>query len=197
MKTVVALDIDDVKADFNHALQSWHNRNYGVNFSREDINVYELWDIWGCAQEEAIRRVHEFYDSKDAKLMGPISGAQRGVYNLSEDFELVSVTSRPLVVERMTREWVANYFPGRISRVFLTNGYSLNGEKRAKPDICKRTRARVIVEDSAQNAIDCYNVGIGAVLLDAPWNVNVEVPEGVVRVSDWGGAVEAVREIVG
>lgn len=196
MRDIVGVDIDDVKVGFNPVLQPWHNRMYGTNLEVEDIVTYDLWEVWGCKKSEAIRRVHEFYESPDSRLVRPLEGSQQGCFSLHrEGYGLVSITSRPEIVSIQTREMVEMYFPDLFRDIYFTNGFVLGQSGLSKADVCKKVGARVMIEDAPKTALECYEAGIGVVLLNAPWNRNVGLPKEILRVDDWNGIVEGVRTL--
>ncbi|MBU0466691.1 MAG: hypothetical protein KKF39_03365, partial [Nanoarchaeota archaeon] len=133
-------------------------------------------------------RVHEFYKTRDFQRgILPVEGSQSGVLKLAQRSDLVSVTSRSVEIGRETKAWVERYFPSMFLGVCFTNAFSLEGERRKKVDVCRELGVKIIIEDSPTIARACYGAGMGVVLLDAPWNRQVDLPEGVVRVNDWGG----------
>ena len=58
---IIGVDIDDVILKVNEQMQAWHNREYNTNFRFEDITEYDLWNVWKCSREEAIKRVMTFF----------------------------------------------------------------------------------------------------------------------------------------
>lgn len=197
IKKAIGIDIDDVKARFNSVLQSWHNRVYGTTLKVTDITDYNLWNVWCCTREEAVRRVHEFYDSPDSERIAPVEGSQEGCLILGQSYDLFSITSRPISWKVKTEQWVQRYFPSTFSGVYLINSFSLDGVKRKKSEVCLELEVKVIVEDSPHVARECYEAGIRVVLLNHPWNLRVELPREIVRVDNWEGIVREVRRLAG
>lgn len=191
---IVGIDVDDVIADFNGVLQPWHNKVYGTNLKREDITDYDLWNIWKCSKGEAFRRVHEFYKSSDSRKVKPVERAPEGILLLTQRYNLVAVTSRPIAIREETEDWIQRYFPAMFSSCYFTNAFGLEGERRKKSDVCKELGVNIMIEDSPTIAQRCYDAGIKVVVLNAPWNERVALPKSIPRVDDWDGIVEKVKE---
>ena len=192
----VGIDIDDVKAKFMETLQGWHNRRYGTSLARENIRDYDFWKIGGCDKDEGLRRMREFFQSADFEAIEPIEGSQEGCRELARDFDLVSITYRPVSSGKQTLPWINNYFHGLFSAVYFANLFPPYGTIRKKVEICREAGVRVMVDDSADVAEECYRAGIGVVLLNTPWNESRGLPSGICRADDWKGVVPAVRRLV-
>ncbi len=192
-RSLIALDIDDVKGDFVGGFVKWHNLEFETSFRYEEWHSYHFEEVLGGSREQAIEKVRWFYQTSYFIDMPVIAGAKEGVAHLYKTSDLVAVTGRNPVAEKPTKVWLAREFP-QMSDVYFTDAFERN--KHNKSEVCLRLGAREIVEDNRENAIECAAAGIGAVLLTRPWNSG-PLPKRVIRVSSWDevyGALEELRK---
>jgi len=90
----IALDLDDVLLDFIPALATFHNKRYGTSLTKKDFHSYYFADVWGGTVDEAIQKMHIFYDSKYFDNMLPVEGSVEGVNYLKKEHDLLIATSR-------------------------------------------------------------------------------------------------------
>ena len=192
---LIASDIDDVLLDLIPAIAEFHNRIYGTDLRKEDFHSYRLGGVFGCSDEETMRRMDEFLKTEEFKDIKPVGGAVGGVMRLRENgHSFVAITSRVLSCGRTTEENVERYFPGTFTGqiYFATNHYleRFSGPK-SKGTYCLELGADVMIEDSVVYAEECKDLGIEVLLMDSPTNRNEE-PEGIVRVRNWQEVVEYI-----
>jgi len=188
----IGIDLDEVLVDFLPALIRYHNATYSTSLSRDDFFTYHYWDVWGGTVEEAIKKVCDFHQTPYFKELEPISGTQEAIGRLKEGNELFIITSRQESIADATKDWVAKYFPGAFSDVFLTNQYSLNGNKKTKKEYCELLGVEVLIEDQLKYALECLSRERRVFLLDCPWNKAKELPEGIKRVYSWQEIIETI-----
>lgn len=158
--------------------------------------------VWGGDDKEAVKKVHEFFRTDYFKNMPVVPGAQQAVAKLREmGFDLVVVTSRQLVIEKDTREWLARNFPASAFRdIAFGNHWGLEGRKIRKVDLCRELGAVMLIDDSLAYAEEIASAGMQALLFDLngeyPWNsVKGELPSGITRVTSWSGVLEYVKNM--
>ncbi len=189
---IVAIDIDEVLADFLSAYLRFCNARSRTSFTREQFRSYRFEDVLGGTREDMLALTHEFHDGGHLLSIPPLPAAQEGIARLARSHELIVVTSRPHAIERETREWIERHFPGVFSAVHLTNEFSSDGPRTTKALVCLAHGAKLIVDDNLDYAAQCAQAGVPALLLDAPWNRAAALPDGVTRVRSWDEIVAEV-----
>lgn len=188
-----AFDCDGVTADMHTPLLKWHNRTYGTNHKFEDIRCYSVAKIWGCSPDEEVKRLNDFYKSKDFAGIPVLHGAIKGVRMLAQaGNRLLTVTARPEHIHEATKEWIDKHFPGFFSEIHFSrpHGGTNSHMYEDKVTICRRLGVDAIVEDSAHTALACYEAGIRAIVMNQPWNVEEKLPKDIERVKSWDELVE-------
>lgn len=195
-KRTIALDLDGVLAEMHTPIINWHNRVYGTSLTVNDIRDYDLTKIWGGTIGDVKRKIGEFYQSPEFAGTVPVVGAPTALNYLAKTTKFVVVTARPPRLTDETARFLELQFPGKISETFFTDCvYKETHMVSGKPAICNDIGARLIVEDSAHEAVDCAKAGIRTLLLTRPWNADYEIPEGlpVTRVDSWTKIIKEIR----
>ena len=191
---LIAVDIDDVLADFVTSISRFHNEFYKTSLKRNQFKTSYYEDTWGGTRKEAIRKVYEFHKTPLSFHIKPIKGAREGIKKLREEHELVVITSRPSDFEKKTRDWLDVYFPQQFSRVFFTNHFSKSGgPTKRKVDICLDLKVDVMIDDSADFIMECYENNVRALLFHTPWNRKRILPSSVQRVTSWPEIVSIIN----
>jgi uncharacterized HAD superfamily protein len=194
-KLIIGVDMDDVIFDFNNSLHAYHNAKYGTAIRRQDITSYEIEKVWGCAPEEAMKKVLEFYETKEHDETVPVEGSIEGVKELSSGHELHIITSRADPVRDLTMKWLQRNFPQSFASVVLVNQFAGSPTKaRSKADVCAELGVDLMIEDSIAHARSIAASGRPVILLDTPWNQAEAVPN-VTRVKTWEDIVDQIRKI--
>ena len=188
----VGIDLDEVLADFLSALIEYHNTAYGTSLIREEFQSYRFWETWGGTREEAIQKVYDFHETPYFKNMKPVVGSQELIDILNQNNDLVVVTSRQDDVAEATGEWIALHFPDTFSDVYFANHYSQNGSSTTKKQICDSVGIDVLIEDSPEHALECLNPKRKVLLLDCPWNMSFELPQGIYRINSWKEILDCI-----
>lgn len=190
-KSVIAVDIDEVLLPLYPLLFRWYNREYGTRLTLADNESKDL-ALWGTqTEEEAIRRVHRFFDTAIFRNAQPFREAKHAIRHLSERFTIVAITARDTLIEEVTREWLDEHFSELIHEAHFTAKYSLEGGARKKIDVCREVGATHLVDDNLQNCLEVAESGLQAVLFgEYPWNVAPSLPKRVIRCKEWAEVVE-------
>lgn len=185
---VIAFDCDGVTADIATPMIHWHNEVYHTRHELKDLKSYFIRDLWNCSSEEEFRKLDEFYASEYFSDVPMINGAVNGIREITDNISNVALilTARPEEIHNITRKWFRRHFPGRFNGIYFSKAHSLkdNGHKE-KAELCRELEVEVIVEDSAENAVKCYNSGIQAIILNQPWNVGHVLPKRIRRAENW------------
>lgn len=192
MKEIVALDLDDLVFPFMETYVPYINAHKGTSFVVEDFFSFNFEEVVGGTRVESVAFVERFFDQMD-RPPAPVKGSREAVSKLSDEYDLAIVTSRTDAMRERTLDWLEEHFPATFIEVHITNGYVADNRptKRRKSDVCRELGAVALVDDGFHNVVDVLEVGIKGLLFgDFPWNRNVELPEGVVRVSNWNEVVD-------
>lgn len=194
MKKVVAIDFDDVLFDCNVALSKFHNHHYGTSYNKNDIRSWHLSELWGCTEEEAVRRLNEFVQTDFHHDANQVAGADRALTLLNErGYTPVIVTARTEDSMPQTVSWLEKNMPNLYSAIHFTNYFHSDpSKKKTKSEICLELDALVLVEDGTHNATDAASKNIPVLLFDTPWNQEKmqEEETGIVtRIHSWDDAI--------
>ncbi len=194
----IGVDNDDVLFEFIPGLLNFLNGAFGTKRRLRDVTDYKLWNLWSVSQEYILRLVNDYYFTEQFRDLKPIEGAMEGLETLLSRGHTISViSSRPDLLETLTRQAIEKYFPGMVEDVFCLSTYDIvGGKKRSKAEVCKELGAEVMIDDALQHVKDCARNDIRAMLFDYngtyPWNKDEEI-SGVRRVRDWREVVNYIR----
>jgi uncharacterized HAD superfamily protein len=198
-KGVIAVDIDDVLAAMVPDLIKRHNRLSGDSLSVDDyeedfmkmmkISVEEL-RLW---RENFLGDVNSFYPA--LKL---IDGAVEGLTELSKDYKLIALTSRPQEAEAATRKWLDKNIPGLIGEVFFSGNYDDNiseeSHLRNKGEMADKLNIDWLIDDQPKHCYAVVDSGQRAILFgDCAWNRHAEMRPGITRARDWREVVRIIE----
>lgn len=144
----------------------------------------------------------DFYATDWVSSIQPIEGAQEGTTALRRlGYRLVIITARNDHVRDVSWEWAERHFPGCFQEIICTGQFAVQQrpdgvpgadlgnvipKKLTKAEICIRIGAKLLIDDSLENAVACAKYispsGDGAgppVLLfgDYQWNRRLSFPE--------------------
>lgn len=184
-KPVLAIDIDEVLFPFILELATYHNVKHGTSLSVGDFQSYDLEKVWGGTVEEAVAKVNAFF-AVDHLHIEPIVGAIDSIRLLADHFRLIVITSRHDSLSQATHSWVDRHFAGVFETLILAGNHHAGGNVKTKVSLCHELGAIALIDDSLHHVLECSDAGQRAILFgDYPWNQADELPEGVVRASNW------------
>ncbi len=191
----LALDCDDVLADYIGTLAEAYNGRFGTAYCTEQFRP-DLEALDTILGEEGMRNLFLLFNDEGYVLgLPPVKGAVEGVRELtSVGLDLYVITSRVSTPPEWTQQWLTEQFGPVFSGVFY--GGMVNG-RISKGELCRQYEIALCVEDHPGNAYGLREQGIRTLLLDYPWNQ--DVPEGplIKRVKDWKEIVEECRVFQG
>ena len=189
----IAIDIDEVLAQFLQAVIDYHNNTYNTNLTTDQFHTYHFWDTWGGTRQEAIDKVADFARSDYFPKIKPVEGAQEAIQILNQNHTLTVITARPETMEKETRLWLNTYFPKTFDQIFFTNHWTDECETRSKGDICNLVNADLLIEDNLDYAHDCLNGKRKVLLFNHPWNQSDDLPDSITGVQSWSEALEHIE----
>ncbi|PFH54767.1 hypothetical protein AMATHDRAFT_169464 [Amanita thiersii Skay4041] len=179
---VIAVDLDDVLSQTNRVVANWHNEQYGTNMDLSTFYYYYYWKnpFWGTPAETS-KKVKAFYAGDYIYTALPVVGAKEGVQALKDmGYKLIIVTARLEDTADKSWIWVDKYFPGIFDSIVCTGQFK-DAHKTGhqvvtrlnKAQICADLKARLLIDDSAENALDCASATPAIPVLlfgDYEWN---------------------------
>ena len=193
-KRVIAVDLDEVLGEFVPQLLQYHNAHYGTQLHLADFHSYNFMDVWGGTRSEAVNKIHHFFTTPYFLNMPPIPHAHSTLTALSQRYTYHIVTARQHAIEKPTRSWLAEHYPGVFTSVLLGNHYGTEGPARTKAEMCVEIGASVLIDDSAEHARAVSGVVEWVLLFDRDgkymWNkgraeYDENMPANVKRVYSW------------
>ena len=178
---IIAVDMDEILANFFDQLLLYHNDKYNTSYKREDIVSYDLWDVWGGTKEEAIIKIRQFFHSKYFDEIRPIEGSLKGIAELKKRHTLVVITSRFDIFMEKTILWLKKHYKDSFKDVYFTH----YDKDVSKASVCKKLGVDIIIDDAEKNAIECSREGIKVLLYDYPWNRKLSSSKNIKRVHSW------------
>ncbi|KAJ6519406.1 hypothetical protein C8R45DRAFT_951372 [Mycena sanguinolenta] len=186
LEPVIAVDLDDVLSQTNLKVAQWHNEKYGTQMDLSTFYYYYYWKnpFWGTTQE-TFDKVAEFYRTDSIFHAIPVPGAREGVQALKDmGYKLVIVTARTAEVADASWDWVEKYFPGMFTNLVFTgqfkDAHKLHHNEvltnLTKSGVCADLKAQVLIDDSAENAIQCATASPPTRVLlfgDYQWNKRI------------------------
>ncbi|KAG6814040.1 hypothetical protein H0H92_003890 [Tricholoma furcatifolium] len=186
---VIAIDLDDVLSETNHMVADWHNKTYGTDMDVSSFYYYYYWKnpFWGTPMETFLK-VKDFYATDLIYRTKVVPGAREGVQALRDmGFRLIIVTARTEDNADESWEWVSKHFPGLFESIICTgqfkDAHKTGHEivtKLSKAQVCADLGAVLLIDDSAENALQCatYKEPTQVLLFgDYQWNKRLSGPE--------------------
>ncbi|KAG7450155.1 uncharacterized protein BT62DRAFT_927464 [Guyanagaster necrorhizus] len=186
---VIAVDLDDVLAQTNHVVAEWHNQVYGTRMDLSHFYYYYYWKnpFWGTPKQ-TFDKVKAFYQTPRIFQADPVPGAREGTLSLKDmGFKLIIVTARAPDTADESWMWVNKHFPGVFDSIICTGQFKdvhKTGHevvtKLSKAQVCADLNARILIDDSSENALQCATaIPIATRVLlfgDYEWNKRVSGP---------------------
>jgi uncharacterized HAD superfamily protein len=190
----IGIDLDGCAADTISPFLKFYNERHNSKYAYEEILTHDFWDLFGITREEAIGRMHDFYEQTEFDIIPVIGTAAETIKKLNEDNELIVITARPLIYKEKTMQWLEKHFPNIFSKVIFTNQYSKDhlSKQTTKAAICEMEGIDILVEDFDKYVTECAGVCKKVIVFDQPWNQNAKLPENAVRVKSWDEVLEEI-----
>lgn len=190
-KKLLAVDIDNVLADFNDAFVNYANANWGSNITAEEIT--EDWaKLFGIDDVEWQRRAKELFsdNSKLYRNLPLITGVERELVKLGQHFDIIAITSRSRGAESATRYWLDTNLPGVISEVHFSGIYDrfedgVDSCKRTKGELCKSLGIDFFIDDEPKHCVASADHEISTIIFgEYPTNRDFSDPR-IPRAKTW------------
>ena len=166
----------------------------GTSFEQKHATSFNLWEVWGGTQDDARKRVLDFYETDMHWNALPIEDAQSGVETLKGNHSLVIITARPEEHRSRVGFWLEKHFPNSFDHVFFTNIFHGQNKKILKSEACKSLNVDVFIDDHIENTLDVAQNGTHTFLFNTPWNQGAPDYPKVTRVHGWKDIVKRLQE---
>jgi 5'(3')-deoxyribonucleotidase len=192
----IAIDIDEVLADFANPLDDYIQAKYKVKMDRHKWNTADWWQTWGGSKTTAIGKIFEFSQSQGFADLPVIPGALDGVKKLKDmGHELVVITGRPLEWMDQTKAWLDKHFPGMFERVESTDFHMAKGGHKNKGMIARDLGCDILIDDFPHYAEEANLNGVTVLLFDSGFNHGYPEHDRIRRVKGWEEAVAEIGEL--
>jgi 5'(3')-deoxyribonucleotidase len=189
----IAIDIDDVLADFSTEFIKFQKKKYSLDLEPIKDELYGVgWiDSSGLSRKEGYRRIIEFVGGDITKNLKRIKGSQKAVIKLKEKFNLVALTGRPASAKDVTKTWLNKNFPDIFSNLLITDMHMISDDKKDKGEICIENGLKLLIDDLPQYCLECASVDVPTLLFDQPHNQYFDDQEysEITRVNSWESIV--------
>ena len=196
MKLIIGVDADGVLTD----MSAWNIREGKKFFKKDPVNPqgYGPCDIFGVSKREEF--VFGLFNLDDyCSKEPPRDGAIEVTNKLNnEGHQLHEVTARKFTTfdnflgkhyRRLFETWLNKHFSG----VFKSIEYcSETDSPTDKLIACSKLGVNVMIEDKPEVALHLANNGIKILLVDAPYNQELEHPN-MIRVNNWHQIYEQIK----
>jgi 5'(3')-deoxyribonucleotidase len=189
-KPVIAVDIDEVVFPMVDDLIAYIEKEHSVRITPEEFKTYRLEDIWPGGPVEGAN-VFQAYASQYGIEVAPIKGAAEALGKLSLKHDIIVMTSRDIVAEEKTRNWLGRHFPEVFKNVHMLGNKYDSVTYREKAEVCKELGVYCLIDDSLRPVLETNDAGVKALLFgDYSWNQAEKLPDGVTRVKNWQEVLE-------
>mmetsp|Transcript_12307 Transcript_12307/g.31178 ORF Transcript_12307/g.31178 Transcript_12307/m.31178 type:complete len:301 (-) Transcript_12307:196-1098(-) len=192
----IAVDIDEVLAQFLLSLNSYYADRFGKQYHLEHYDEYYFCKVWNCSPEMSNDIVHQFFDShffRDG--IAPVPGALEALQALKQRCELVVVTSRQNHIREATTSWVEAHYPGIFSEMHFCNHFALEGESFTKAEVMKKHGIDLLIDDNKNYALESAEEGLDVILFGSyPWNQECATHTKIKRCGGWDDVHDYVKK---
>ncbi len=177
----IGVDLDDVVVEWVPRFLEFYNSRTNSNLKFEEWKNYFFEEIIGISRDEARVLIDEFVNSDFHEGVGLIEGVKKGIEKLSEQNEVIIITSRPLRYKNKTEEFLDKHN----LKLLVFYSRDSNDVYIDKGEFCQRLGVELIIEDSKEYSLSCADRGIRVFLFDKPWNQGDHFPIDITRVYSW------------
>jgi 5'(3')-deoxyribonucleotidase len=182
----IALDVDGVLADQVAAVLKRIERDYGLKYTKMDVNKAH----WSFAGKDVWEEISKLLTDPEYVMTVPvIGGSQAAIQQLNEQ-ELCVVTARRPETETATKQWLSMHFPS-----LKEYHHARTGTKHSIP-------SNVLIDDFDLNIVEFVKSDPcrRGILFKHPWSLNdVDIEKYADQVyfcNGWQSVLKVVDEII-
>ncbi|MDA3815094.1 MAG: hypothetical protein PF549_01875 [Patescibacteria group bacterium] len=185
----IAIDIDDVLADFSSSFIKFQKERYNLDLNLLKDRLYRKdWIIdSGLSLQEGHKRVIEFVESDGTKNLKVVKGSREAMNKMKDKFKLIALTGRPASVSILTEEWLNKNFQNTFSSFLSTDAHMFSGSGYNKGEICIENGISLLIDDLPQYCLECVSVDVPTILFNQPHNqyFNEKEYPSITRINSW------------
>lgn len=189
-RQTIAIDIDDVLADFAGGFVEYCNERWGTHLTINDYD--ENWaKVWSVDEEEASRRAEEVQAGDLYRELEHSDVAAQILEKLSQRFHLIVITSRRIPTRSDTLAWIAKHYPMIDTSMvnfagFWDGGRTPDALVATKADIATSLDVSYLIDDQLKHCIAAAETGIESIIFgDYAWNQLDDMPGRMTRCRNW------------
>lgn len=173
---VISFDLDEVLAEFQTGWIEFNKRNYNEHYVLDDFYIYDYMKVMGITQEEAIKRIFEFYESEIFADLQPTKGAEEVVCDLAKKHELFVISSRSDELKGITQRWLEKHFPNCFKEILLIGEVTKAGYNYTvtKGKLCREYGVNYHIDDAPHHVAGILEAGTKVIVYERPWNRNYD-----------------------
>ncbi|KAJ0409933.1 hypothetical protein P43SY_005827 [Pythium insidiosum] len=192
-RVTIAVDLDHALAQLLHAAVAWHNETLSKDL-RVDALTAADWrrQLFGGADVE-----ETFLQSPQFKShVAAVAGASEVLKPLRKYFTLYAVTDRPRIVEKATREWLDEHFPGVFDKVLFLDEDNKDELVARKKEIYEDFKVKIAVgADADLLAKSTEEVDHAVLVGSVPWGKEASPGKALVA-ADWAAAKDVLEKLI-
>lgn len=190
---VIWIDIDGILSDTIGAALKEVQKRFGnvLEFSQwktwNPHQIPELQAKWLTTIDHTIELFYSILREEWVQIVLPIEGSVDWIMRLqSLRKELIALSGRMESSRPYTTEWLSqNYQSWVFQEILLTDNDT--PKQVEKYELARQHCIWLMIEDNAQYAINLATHDIPTILLEAPWNIDIDTSgyPDIYRVKDW------------
>ena len=194
----IALDIDDVTADFTEAMRVWVNTATGANLQPHHYAAeYDFWEHYGKVwADHGIAELVDYAKftnelSLDQSSVPIVQGAKEAIAQLKQNYEIIFITSRDPILLDETRRWLDKHIDRTIP-IYLANNPTVQSTPQTKGELCVELGVQLLIDDNFNNCEDALANGVEAILFGS-YGWNARAPKTLTRCTSWEEVLEHIN----
>ena len=144
--------------------------------------------------QDTIDFFYSFLKKDGKQVVNPVNGSKQGIETLiKSDKKLVALSGRMEDSREYTEDWLTKNYESVFDSVLLTDHDT--PKQVPKYELAQKYGIGLMVEDNAHYAIDLATHGIPTILLETPWNIDIDTSSypDLYRVKNWSEIVSLME----
>lgn len=190
-KLKIGIDLDDVIVDtIKNFILFCEENNLEVKHS--DFSSYYLCPEKGLDKAKRFELFTDFNNHSLSLDICFVEGAKNSLKKLHKKHDLFIVSSRPKRARVSSTKFIIDNFGEDFFKkiIYLENNLE---DTATKTDLCKGMGISLLIEDRKKYSLCCAKNGIKVLLMDKPWNRDIEYHKNIIRVNNWKEIVEKIK----
>jgi len=172
-KLKLAVDIDDVVAEFVPYFIERFNAKMRTNYNINDIKSYDLGYWINVPQEEIFKMTQQMQVNREYEKLKPVEGVLEHLAKLNSDGHTIDfITARTNATS--TLRWLKEHQIG-FNELFMGAD---------KITLLKILRPDVYIEDNSQYLLKQTGAGL-KIVYSKPWNTNIKRTSNLIVATSW------------